>query len=144
MKRLKLLSGIIVLGLALSGCSVHLGLSKLIGGGGASATKTVKATHTPPASGSTAKGTPAARGTEISINNAKYRPKNLSIKVGTTLTWTNNDSVPQSVTSDTPGLFDSGLLQPGGTFSYTFAQAGTFPYHSTATTSTFGSVTVTP
>ncbi len=141
MKRLTLLSVFIALALALSACSVHLGLSKLIGGGGASSstTKTVKATHTPPVG-----GTPASSGTNVSINNAKYRPKNLTIKVGTTLTWTNNDSVPQSVTSDTPGLFDSGLLQPGKTWTYTFSQAGTFPYHSTATTSTFGSIVVTP
>lgn len=139
MKRLTLLSVFIALALTLSACSVHLGLSKLIGGGGTSSTKTIKATHTPPAN-----GTPAANGTNISINNAKYRPKNLTIKVGTTLTWTNNDSVPQSVISDAPGLFDSGLVQPGGTFSYTFSQAGTFPYHSTATTTTFGSITVTP
>jgi plastocyanin len=139
MKRMTLLSGFIALALVLSGCSMHLGLSKLVGGGSASATKIVKATHTPPAN-----GTPAASGTDISINNAKYRPKNLTVKVGTTLTWTNNDSVPQSVTSDSPGLFDSGPLQPGGKFSYTFSQAGTFPYHSTATTTTFGSITVTP
>ncbi len=142
MKRLTLLSVFIALALALSACSVHLGLSKLIGGGGgtSSSTKSIKATHTPPASGAPA----AASGTSISINNAKYRPKNLTVKVGTTLTWTNNDSVPQSVTSDTPGTFDSGLLQPGKTWSYTFSQAGTFPYHSTATTTTFGSITVTP
>jgi plastocyanin len=139
MKRMTLLSGFVGLALVLSGCSMHLGLSKLVGGGAASPTKTIKATHTPPAN-----GTPAESGTNISINNAKYRPKNMTVKVGTTLTWTNNDSVPQSVTSDTPGLFDSGALQPGGTFSYTFSQAGTFPYHSTATTTTFGSVTVTP
>lgn len=139
MKRMTFLFVFIALALVLSGCSVHLGLSKLVGGGSAPATKTVKATHTPPAN-----GTPAASGTNISINNAKYRPKNLTVTVGTTLTWTNNDSVPQSVTSDTPGQFDSGPLQPGGTFSYTFSQGGTFPYHSTATTSTFGSITVTP
>ncbi len=141
MKRLTLLSVFIALAMVLSACSVHLGLSKLVGGGSSSssATKTIKATHTPPAN-----GTPAASGTNISINNAKYRPKNLTVKVGTTLTWTNNDSVPQSVTSDTPGVFDSGLLQPGKTWTYTFSQAGTFPYHSTADTTTFGSVTVTP
>lgn len=139
MKRLTLISVFVSLSLVLSACSVHLGLSKLIGGGGSSATKTVKATHTPPAG-----GTPAAAGNNVSINNAKYRPKNLSVKVGTTVTWTNNDSVPQSVTSDTPGQFDSGLLQPGATWSYTFSQAGTFPYHSSATKTTFGSITVTP
>ncbi len=139
MKRIAVVSVLISLALVSSACSVHLGLSKLVGGGGSSATKTVKATHTPPANGA-----PASSGNNVSINSAKYRPKNLTVKVGTTVTWTNNDSVPQSVTSDSPGVFDSGLLQPGGTWTYTFSQAGTFPYHSTATKTTFGSVTVTP
>jgi plastocyanin len=136
MKRLSLSSLLIVLALLLSSCSLHLGLSKIFGGGSSNSTpgaSSVKATHTPPAN-------PNA----ISINKGKYRPKNISVKVGTTLTWTNDDSVPQSVTSDAPGLFDSGLLQPGATFSYTFSTAGTFPYHSSATKDTFGSVTVTP
>lgn len=137
MKRLGAISIVLSASLLMSACGVHLGLSKILGSGGTSNStqdsKTAKATHTPPAN-------PDA----ISIVNAKYRPKNLSVKVGTTLTWTNSDSTPQSVTSDTPGLFDSGPLSPGATWSYTFSQAGVFPYHSTATTSTFGSITVTP
>jgi plastocyanin len=80
----------------------------------------------------------------ISINNGKFRPKNDSVKVGTTVTWTNNDDTPQSVTSDTPGLFDSGVLAPGAKFQYTFAKAGSFPYHSTGTAGNYGSITVTP
>ncbi len=139
MKRFAVLSVLISLALVSSACSVHLGLGKLLGGGGSSATKTVKATHTPPAVGAA-----PTTGNNVSIANAKFRPKNLTVKVGTAVTWTNNDSVPQSVTSDSPGVFDSGLLQPGGTWSYTFSKAGTFPYHSSATKDTFGSVTVTP
>ncbi len=139
MKRLTLISVFVSLSLVLSACSVHLGLSKLIGGGGSSATKTVKATHTPPAG-----GTPAAAGNNVSINNAKYRPKNLTVKAGTTVTWTNSGSVPESVTSDAPGLFDSGLLQANATWTYTFSTAGTFPYHSSGDKNMFGSVTVTP
>ncbi len=137
MKRLSLSSLLIVLALLLSSCSLHLGLSKIFGGGSSSSStpgaSSVKATHTPPAN-------PNA----ISIAKGKYHPKNLTVKVGATLTWTNDDSVAQSVTSDTPGVFDSGLLQPGGTWSYSFSKAGTFPYHSTATKDAFGSIIVTP
>ncbi len=140
MKRFALVSVFISLALVLSACSVHLGLSKLLGGGSSSTSKTVKATHTPPVGGTTV----AASGDKVSIDNGKYRPKNLTVKVGTTVTWTNNDTVPQSVTSDSPGVFDSGLLQPGGTWTYTFSTAGTFPYHSSATKTTVGSITVTP
>lgn len=135
MKRLTLLCISVGLALLLSSCSLHLGLSQILGSGGSgtSATKAVKATHTPPANVN-----------HLSIAKAKYQPKNLTVKVGTALTWINNDSVPQSVTSDAPGLFDSGLLQSGATWSHTFATAGVFPYHSTATKTTFGSITVTP
>lgn len=136
MKRLALLSIFVLLALLLSSCSLHLGLGQILGSGSGSsttATKAVKATHTPPAN-------PDA----LSIANGKYRPKNLAVKVGTTLTWTNSDTVPQSVTSDAPGLFDSGPLAPGATFSYTFATAGTFPYHSSTDKTSFGSITVTP
>ncbi len=136
MKRLTLPSIFIVLSLLLSSCSMHLGLSKLLGGSGSSGsstTKSVKETHTPPANVDA-----------ISINNGKFRPKNISVKVGSTLTWTNNDTAPQSVTSDTPGVFDSGTLQPGAKWQYTFNTAGTFPYHSMGTGGSYGSITVTP
>ena len=135
MKRLILAPIFISMALLLSSCSMHLGLSGLLGNGGSGTpgAKTVKATHTPP-----------TNVTAISINNGKFRPKNVSIKVGTTLTWTNNDDTQQSVTSDTPGIFDSGPLAPGATFQYTFSQAGVFPYHSTGTSGSYGSITVTP
>jgi plastocyanin len=135
MKRLTSLSIFIALALLLSSCSLHLGLSGLLGNksNGTPAAKTIKATHTAPSNIST-----------ISINNGKFRPKNVTVKVGTALTWTNNDSSPQSVTSDAPGVFDSGSLAPGATFSYTFSASGVFPYHSTGVSGSYGSVTVTP
>jgi plastocyanin len=135
MKKFTVLPLFILLSLLLSSCSMHLGLGGLLGKGnnGTPAAKTVKATHTPPSNVS-----------NILINNGKFRPKNVSVKVGSTLTWTNNDDVKQSVTSDSPGVFDSGLLDPGATWQYTFSQAGVFPYHSTGATGAYGTVTVTP
>ncbi len=44
------------------------------------------------------------------------------------MTWVNNDTVPHTATSDT-GVWDSGTLNPGQSFSFTFNDAGTFPYH---------------
>ena len=72
-----------------------------------------------------------ANGNAVSITKTNFQPHNLDVTAGTTVTWTNNDTLPHSVTSDAKGLFDSGPIQPGATFTYTFAQAGTFPYHST-------------
>jgi plastocyanin len=137
MKRVSLLPIVIGLSLLLSSCSSHLGLSGLLGKGtnssGTPAAKTVKATHTPPSNVS-----------GITISKGKFHPKNVEVKVGTTLTWTNNDSTQQSVTSDSPGIFDSGALAPDATFTYTFSQAGLFPYHSTGTSGGYGSVKVNP
>ncbi len=136
MKRLSLVSIAIALSLLLSSCSMHLGLSKLLKGGSSGS-------GTPSANSSSAAKTPAGPVSTISIKAGKYRPKNVTIKVGSSLTWTNNDTVPQTVTSDTPGLFDSGQLAPGATWSYTFTKAGVFPYHSTGKNGTYGTVTVT-
>ncbi len=137
MKRPYLLLIMLVPALSLSACSAHLGLSRLLGsavsskpGGGTPAPKVSHA---------------ASQSADfVLIANAHYRPKNVTIVAGKTITWTNNDTVPESVTSDAPGLFDSGLLNPGATFAHTFAQAGVFPYHSTAISSLYGSITVTP
>ena len=59
-----------------------------------------------------------------------YLPGTVTIAAGTTLTWLNSDTQVHTVTSDT-GLFDSGDLQPGQRFSYTFTEAGTYGYFCT-------------
>jgi plastocyanin len=64
----------------------------------------------------------------VSIVDFAFTPGTLTIPVGTTVTWTNKGAVNHTTTSDT-GLWDSGLLAPGATFSFTFSSAGTFPYH---------------
>jgi plastocyanin len=61
--------------------------------------------------------------------------------MGTTVTWTNDDGVNHTVTSD-QGAFDSGPLATGQTFSQTFNQAGTFTYHCTIHPSMQGTVVV--
>jgi plastocyanin len=72
----------------------------------------------------------------VSIVSMAFSPTTLTVAVGTTVTWTNNDSAAHTVTSDT-GLFDSGNLSAagsgssGGSFSFTFNNAGTFNYHCT-------------
>ena len=56
-----------------------------------------------------------------------YGTNPLIISINTTVTWVNNDDVDHTVTSVT-GLFDSGVLSPGQSFSFTFSQPGTFQY----------------
>lgn len=64
----------------------------------------------------------------VSVTNGSYSPETITVPVGTTVTWTNNGTVQHTVTAD-DDLFDSGLLDVGGTFSYTFNEEGTFPYY---------------
>ena len=65
-----------------------------------------------------------------SIKNFTYLTDPLTVSVGDTVTWTNNDTAPHTATSDAP-LFDTGTLNPGQSKSFTFTTAGTFPYHCT-------------
>lgn len=69
-------------------------------------------------------------GVAVEIKGFAFNPLTVSISKGTTVTWTNSDSAPHTVTS-VSGAFDSGRLNQGSTFSYTFNQAGTFEYECT-------------
>ena len=89
----------------------------LIGPTSCSASKTNNSTTATTTSGNT-----------INIVNFTFTPGTLTVSVGTTVTWTNNDSTTHRPISNT-GVFDSGNLAPKATFSYTFNNAGTFPYH---------------
>lgn len=64
----------------------------------------------------------------VTIQNFAFSPATLTIKSGTTVTWTNMDSAPHTVTSDS-GAFSSPQLSNGGSFSFTFNTAGTYSYH---------------
>jgi len=70
---------------------------------------------------------------QIICKNNRFSPDSLTIKVGTTITWINEDNYMHTVTSgaspsDRTDLFDSGNLNKGETFSYTFDEAGTIDY----------------
>jgi plastocyanin len=63
-----------------------------------------------------------------------YDPSPSNISIGTSVIWTNNDNSPHTVTSRIPysgplAVFDSNLIQPHGTFSYTFTSSGIFNYY---------------
>lgn len=83
-----------------------------------------------------ATATPSGPAKAVSITTSgtfAFSPATITIKVGTTVTWTNNTGAPHTVTSDDGTTFDSGINTPisanGGTFSFTFTKAGTFTYH---------------
>ena len=71
-------------------------------------------------------GNPPASGNSVSIQGFAFNPATLTIKAGTTVTWTNEDSASHTITS--AGFFDSGTVATGQTFSKTFDQPGTYNY----------------
>ena len=86
-------------------------------------------------------GTPVTGVTDLTIQNLAYRPANIQVRVGTTVTWTNQDNVPHSVTFKN-GMKDSGLLSQGQSFSYTFNTPGTYQYYCTVHPYMVATVTV--
>jgi len=77
-----------------------------------------------------------------------YNPSPLSVSVGTTVTWINNDNTGHTVTQGNPSGntppngFDSGILAPGKTFTHTFGTAGTIQYYCTLHPTMLGEVIV--
>ncbi len=84
----------------------------------------------PAASGAATSAPAAAAGASsdmVTIKNFMFSPMSLDVKVGTTVTWMNTDSVDHTVTASDKS-FNSGNLASGKTFSYTFTKAGTYAY----------------
>lgn len=71
---------------------------------------------------------PTSTNTTISIEDDVFVDGNITVSEGTTITWTNNGDDDHTVTAD-DGSFDSGTLNPGESFTHTFATAGTYPYY---------------
>lgn len=64
----------------------------------------------------------------VLIVGSSFQEAEISVPVGTTVVWESQTSLPHTVTAD-DGSFDSGSLTNGGTFSFTFDEAGEFPYY---------------
>ena len=77
---------------------------------------------------------PAAQAadTEVAIRLFAFAPTPLTVKAGTTVTWTNGDDITHTVTSGTPaakdGRFEARLAGKQASFRRTFSEAGTYPY----------------
>jgi plastocyanin len=72
---------------------------------------------------------PARAATEhvVDIRDMAFGPGTLTIAVGDTVTWTNSDGMPHTATSE-DDAFDSGNLDEGQSFSFTFTEPGTYEY----------------
>lgn len=102
-----------------------------------------KSASTQPTSNNYNNPTNSSGATLVSIYNMAFDAKSITVKVGTTIKWTNNDGVAHTVTSNDGTSFDSGTIGAGGSFSFTFTHVGTFDYHCTLHSSMTGKVVVT-
>jgi len=121
---------------------------------------TVNATSQTETSNSTAESAVPSNSTVVMIENFAYIPANLTVNVGTTVTWVNKDTVGHTVTEGDPNspkqpalrAFDSSnqvsgnvtLLQPGQSWSYTFTTPGTYEYYCIVHPYMTGQITVLP
>lgn len=69
----------------------------------------------------------AAKHHVIVIRQVTFEPKVLTVRVGDTIEWENKDIVAHTATSDRKG-FDSGIIAPGATWTYTAKRKGTYTY----------------
>ena len=67
-----------------------------------------------------------AEDTSVTIDNFTFAPAELTVKVGTTVTWTNHDDIPHTIVS--AGKFRSKTLDTDNSFSFTFTVAGDYKY----------------
>jgi plastocyanin len=94
------------------------------GCGSSSSNNNSSMTNPSPSNGATVTIVSGAR----SLTTTAYSPNPISVSVGTTIMWVNNDSTAHTATSNN-GAFDTGAISAGGSFSKQFSTAGSFPYH---------------
>ena len=78
---------------------------------------------------------------EVWMKDIAFNPSTITVTAGTTIKWINKDPVSHTVTSD-DGLFDSGTIASGGTYTHQFDNAGTYPYKCTIHQGMTGTVVV--
>ena len=120
------LLAMLVLAVALAGCTSDKGTA-------------------PQSTGTAAPVAPAAGPGTITIRSFAFSPQEITVAQGTTVTWTNQDSAPHTITSDTgaPEAISSDSLSQGASFSFTFTKPGTYPYHCSIHPSMKGTIIVT-
>jgi plastocyanin len=104
------------------------------GGVAGSTRRTPEATATP---------SEGVRGTAVAMDGVSFTPEKLIVRVGETVTWTNKDPFPHSVTSST-GAFKSGEIAPDAQWTFHATAAGRFPYTCTLHPGMNGTLIVEP
>src|SRR5258707_6796459 len=63
----------------------------------------------------------------VTIDNFVFSPERLTVKVGTTVTWTNHDDIPHTVAAK-ERAFKSKVMDTDESFAFTFATPGEYTY----------------
>ncbi len=85
----------------------------------------------------------AAKEKEIVIDNFTFDPPEVTIAIGTRVTWVNHDDVPHTATSTVkPRAFDSGTLDTDQKYSFVFTKAGVYDYFCAVHPKMTGRITV--
>ena len=64
----------------------------------------------------------------ISIDNFTFNPQSLTVKAGTTVTWTNKDDIPHGIAATNNAFKRSQALDTDDSYSFTFTTPGTYQY----------------
>jgi plastocyanin len=64
----------------------------------------------------------------VAIDNFTFKPQQMTVKAGTTLTWTNKDDIPHGIASANNAFARSKALDTDDSYSFTFAAPGTYQY----------------
>jgi len=72
-------------------------------------------------------GAEAAPGV-VTIDNFFFTPGTISVKTGTTVTWTNKDDIPHGIASSNNAFKKSAALDTDESYSFTFTTPGTYQY----------------
>jgi plastocyanin len=99
-----------------------------VGGGGAPAAAAPTAPPPPPTAPPAPTPEPPPAAVTVAMKDFEFAPKEIRVKVGTTVTWKNDGAAPHSATA-VDKSFDTAIFQPGESKSATFTSAGTFQYY---------------
>ena len=78
----------------------------------------------------------------VQIANYAFTPDDITVKVGTKITWTNHDPTAHTATANDNTTFDTGSINPHQSRTVTFTKVGTYPYHCVFHAFMTGTVTV--
>ena len=82
-----------------------------------------------------------AAGHAVSIHGFAFDPASITVAVGDSVTWTNNDGSTHTATGD-GGSFDAGTIAAGASQTVVFSIIGTYPYRCKIHSNMTGTVTV--